>query len=103
MWYIGTINNDDSTFAVTDKVYDRAMPIDINTKVAPFKCREQESININASYLESLFDEAVEKHPLSPKGEDQIKMIDDYKKVTGCVIKNHELIIPNKTRYKING
>ena len=32
MWYIGTINNDDSTFAVTDKVYDRAIPIDINTK-----------------------------------------------------------------------
>ena len=32
MWYIGTINNDDSTFAVTDKVYDRAMPIDINDK-----------------------------------------------------------------------
>ena len=32
MWYIGTINNDDSTFMVTDKVYDRAMPIDINDK-----------------------------------------------------------------------
>ena len=23
LWYIGTINNDDSTFMVTDKVYDR--------------------------------------------------------------------------------
>jgi len=78
LWYIGTINNDDSTFMVTDKVYDRAMPIDINSKVEPFKCREQESININASYLEALFKEAVEKHPLSPKGEEQIKQIDDY-------------------------
>ena len=28
VWYIGTINNDDSTYMVTDKVYDRAMPID---------------------------------------------------------------------------
>ena len=37
MWYIGTINNDDSTFAVTDKVYDRAMPIDINDKGVPFE------------------------------------------------------------------
>ena len=27
--------------------------------------------------------------------------IDDYKKITGCVIKNHELLIPNKTRFKI--
>ena len=78
LWYIGTINNDDSTFMVTDKVYDRAMPIDINTKIDPFKCREQESININASYLESLFDEAVEKYPLTPKGEKQVKDIDDY-------------------------
>ena len=64
LWYIGTINNDDSTFMVTDKVYDRAMPIDINTKVDPFKCREQESINVNSSYLVSLFKEAVEQHPL---------------------------------------
>lgn len=28
-------------------------------------------------------------------------MTNDYKKITGCVIKNHELFIPNKTRYKI--
>lgn len=25
----------------------------------------------------------------------------DYKKITGCVIYNHELLIPNKTKYKI--
>lgn len=25
----------------------------------------------------------------------------DYKKITGCIIKNHELYIPNKTTYKI--
>lgn len=37
MWYIGTANNDDSTFAITDKVYDRAMPIDINTRELPLK------------------------------------------------------------------
>jgi len=78
LWYIGTINNDDSTFMVTDKVYDRAMPIDINTKVEPFKCREQEAMNINASYLESLFDEAVQKYPVSINGLNQIKLIDDY-------------------------
>ena len=26
-WFVGTANNDDSTFTITDKVYDRAMPI----------------------------------------------------------------------------
>ena len=78
LWYIGTINNDDSTFMVTDKVYDRAMPIDINTKVDPFKCREQEAMDINSSYLEGLFQEAIEKYPLSPKGLEMVKEIDDY-------------------------
>jgi hypothetical protein len=36
MWYVGTANNDDSTFAISDKVYDRGMPININSKAAPF-------------------------------------------------------------------
>ena len=67
IWYIGTINNDDSTFLVTDKVYDRAMPIDINTKVLPFDCRFQDAIDLNSEYLESLFKKAVEEHPVSEK------------------------------------
>ena len=96
LWYIGTINNDDSTFMVTDKVYDRAMPIDINTKVDPFKCREQEAININASYLESLFAEAEEKHPLSPKGEQQIKEIDTY------IIEHFRIAFGNRIMKQIN-
>mgnify|MGYP005778880133 FL=1 len=78
LWYIGTINNDDSTFMVTDKVYDRAMPIDINTKVDPFKCREQEVVKINSSYLDSLFADAIEKYPLSDKGLNSVGEIDDY-------------------------
>ena len=72
LWYIGTINNDDSTFMVTDKVYDRAMPIDINSKIAPFKCREQEAIDINASYLESLFADAVENKKVSKENLDKV-------------------------------
>jgi len=78
LWFIGTINNDDSTFMVTDKVYDRAMPIDINTKVDPFKCREQEAVNLNASYIESLFDKAKADEPLSEKNLEKIKKTDDY-------------------------
>ena len=78
LWYIGTINNDDSTFMVTDKVYDRAMPIDIDSKVDPFKCREQEAMNINSSYLESLFKAAFDKYPVSEKNLEQIKKLDDY-------------------------
>ena len=78
LWYIGTINNDDSTFMVTDKVYDRAMPIDINEKIAPFTSREQEAMDINFSYLEELFRDACEKNAVSEKGINIINKLDDY-------------------------
>ena len=78
LWYIGTINNDDSTFMVTDKVYDRAMPIDINEKIDPFTCREQEAMDINSSYLEQLFKDAKEKYAVSEKGINIINKLDDY-------------------------
>ena len=78
LWYIGTINNDDSTFMVTDKVYDRAMPIDINEKIDAFACREQEAIDVNASYLEQLFKDAREKYAVSEKGINIINKLDDY-------------------------
>ena len=78
IWYIGTINNEDSTFMVTDKVYDRAMTLDINSKTNAFKCREQDCMKVNASYLESLFADAIVDHPLSDKGLNDVTQIDDY-------------------------
>ena len=78
MWYIGTINNDDSTFAVTDKVYDRAMPIDINDKGTIFEPIETESMNINSSYLEGLFEKAKVDHPMTQEMSDKINELDDY-------------------------
>ena len=78
MWYIGTINNDDSTFMVTDKVYDRAMPIDINDKGKPFKFKDTDPMNINASYLESVFKDAKENYPLTDEMYSKIEELDDY-------------------------
>ena len=37
VWFIGTINIDDSTFTVTDKVYDRAIVINFNAINEPFE------------------------------------------------------------------
>ena len=78
MWYIGTINNDDSTFAVTDKVYDRAMPIDINDKSVPFEPVETESQGINFSYLDNLFKKAIQDNPISQETLDKIEQMDNY-------------------------
>ena len=78
MWYIGTINNDDSTFAVTDKVYDRAMPIDINDKGVPFDPIDTPAQDINFSYLDNLFASAIKDNPISQSTLDKIEQMDNY-------------------------
>lgn len=78
VWYIGTINNDDSTFMVTDKVYDRAMPIDINDKGEVFTPEEIPAQDINFSYLNTLFKAAIEKNPISQEILDKIEEMDNY-------------------------
>lgn len=78
MWYIGTINNDDSTFAVTDKVYDRAMPIDINDKSVPFEPIDTDAQGINFTYLDNLFKTAIQENPISQETLDKIEQMDNY-------------------------
>ena len=77
-WYIGTINNDDSTFMVTDKVYDRAMPIDINEKGVAFEPDDVEALDVNYSYLNALFEKAMTDYAISPATLKKIEDMDDY-------------------------
>ena len=90
VWYIGTINNDDSTFMVTDKVYDRAMPLDINDKGQAFEPIDVPAQDINYSYLDKLFSEAMEKHPISQETLYKINEMDDY------VIKHFRIAFGNR-------
>ena len=78
MWYIGTINNDDSTFMVTDKVYDRAMPIDINDKGKVFEPIDMPPMDINYTYLDKLFTTAMQEHEVSEDTLSKIEQMDDY-------------------------
>lgn len=78
MWYIGTANNDDSTFAITDKVYDRAMPIEINTKGVAFEAPYTESVNMNYHHFEDLLNEAKAKYIVSEENLKKINLLDDY-------------------------
>ena len=90
MWFIGTANNDDSTFAISDKVYDRAMPININSKGVPFEAPYQDTIWMSATHLEDLFNEAKEKNKVSQENLDKINTLDDY------VIKHFRLAFGNR-------
>ena len=78
VWYVGTANNDDSTFAITDKVYDRALPIDINTKGKPFEAPDTEPIFINYHYLTKLLDDAKANNQVSEENLRKIEILDDY-------------------------
>ena len=78
VWYIGTANNDDSTFAVSDKVYDRALVINLDSKGIPFDAPPTEAKNVSYSYIESLYKKAVEEHPVRSEMLDKIAKLDLY-------------------------
>ena len=78
MWFIGTANNDDSTFAISDKVYDRAMVINLDKKAKPFDMPVQESRKISASHLENLFISAQKEYALSERNQRRIRVLDKY-------------------------
>ena len=90
VWYIGTINNDDSTFMVTDKVYDRAMPIDINDKGKAFEPIDTDAQNINYSYLDNLFQTAINDYKITESSLKKIEEMDDY------VIKHFRIAFGNR-------
>lgn len=77
-WFIGTANNDDSTFTITDKVYDRAMPIEINERAEAFECELQPKCDITAQHLEYLFQKAKVDHPISDDSMEKMQKLDSY-------------------------
>ncbi len=78
MWFIGTANNDDSTFAISDKVYDRAMPININSKGVAFDAPWADNIFISYKHLEAMFKESQEIYKVSQEVLDKVNKLDDY-------------------------
>ena len=78
VWYIGTINNDDSTFSVSDKVYDRAFVINLDSKGIPFDAPKTPAKKIAYSEVERLYERAKEDFPVSQEALDKIEKLDLY-------------------------
>lgn len=95
IWFVGTINNDDSTFAVADKVYDRAIPIDLDSRAEVFECEPADPIYISTDHLNAMFDEAKEKYPLSQEMQEKLEVLNAY------VIKNFRLAFGNRVMKQI--
>ena len=78
LWFVGTANNDDSTFTITDKVYDRAIPIEINERADAFEMPEQDRIHVTAEHLQYLFQKAKVEHVISAESLDKLDQLDKY-------------------------
>lgn len=71
-WFIGTANKDDSTFTITDKVYDRAIVLNFDERAEEFKASYNPPIGVSYAELNALLKEAVQ---LTDRMKDQIKTI----------------------------
>ncbi len=78
MWFIGTANNDDSTFAISDKVYDRAMVLNLDKKAMVFEGKPTKEDKISVNHLYSLFYKAQNKNKLSNRNQRRLKELDKY-------------------------
>ena len=95
VWFIGTINNDDSTFAVADKVYDRAIPIDLDSRADPFECELTDAVHVSTDHLNNLFREAKEMYPVTPDMLDKLEELNVY------LIRNFRLAFGNRIMKQI--
>lgn len=78
MYFIGTANNDDSTFAISDKVYDRAMVINLDYKSEPFEGKKTEAIHLSYEDLSRLFKEASKDYEISKRSLIKLGALDKY-------------------------
>ncbi len=78
MWFVGTANNDDSTFSISDKVYDRAMVLNLDKKAVPFEAPDAHGIKLSSTHLEKLFERAQREYDLSDRNMRRIKKLDEY-------------------------
>lgn len=80
-WFVGTANTDDSTFTITDKVYDRAITIDFRERISPITSNYiSDPIQISSEKLQELFAEAkeTEEYCLSALDTEKFLRICDF-------------------------
>lgn len=78
VWFVGTANKDDSTFTITDKVYDRASSIEMNRKADFVDAPDTESIRFSYDYLIKLFEVAWQETPITIKAMRNLELLDDF-------------------------
>ena len=88
--FFGTANNDDSTFTISDKVYDRAICLFFDNKGIAFEAPYQAPMLIPYSQMQRLYDEAISKYPVADETLAKFAELDDF------VIKKFRLAFGNR-------
>ena len=88
--FFGTANNDDSTFTISDKVYDRAISLFFDDKGRPFAAEDQEPISIPYAQLEALYNEAKKQFTISSQ------MLQKFEELDNFVIRKFKLAFGNR-------
>ena len=74
-YFVGTANKDDSTFTITDKVYDRAITMDFDNRNTPFVAEgNAERVKLSASKLDALYEGAKATEAYRLTDEDRVKL-----------------------------
>lgn len=97
-WFIGTANKDDSTFTITDKVYDRAVIIDFSRRnEAAGVTPEVKAIHLGSDELINLFMEAVGTSDYNLSREDYAK----FKTLSDFMLDKFEINFGNRIMNQI--
>lgn len=81
VYFVGTANKDDSTFTITDKVYDRAITIDFDNRNDAFNVNgDSSTINLSRSALAKLYQEAKnnKSYQMTDNDYQKFQTISDY-------------------------
>lgn len=78
MWFVGTANNDDSTFAISDKVYDRAMVINLDRKSAVFEAPPAPQMRISAEQFDAMVARAQKEYGMTARSARRLRALDAY-------------------------
>ena len=77
IWFIGTVNKDESTFEISDKVYDRAQVVSLNRKgksEGKYQSTNQKFISVDG--VKSLFNAAISSYKNKSEVEHRLEELD---------------------------
>ena len=95
MWFIGTANNDDSTFAISDKVYDRAMILNLDNKAERFMAPPTNQMKVSSEQFEKMVAVALKEYEVSRRNRKRLEALDAY------LIENFHITFGNRIMKQI--